>query len=51
MRRSELLRVERRDVDLDRRTLHIPKTKNGHARTIPLTLEAVAIQGLWCNSQ
>ena len=27
MRRSELLRIERRDVDLDRRTLHIPKTK------------------------
>lgn len=43
MRRSELLRVEGRDVDLARRTLHIPKTKNGHARTIPLTREAVAI--------
>lgn len=43
MRRSELLRVEGRDVDLARRTLHIPKTKNGHARTIPLSREAVAI--------
>jgi integrase len=43
MRRSELLRVEGRDVDLERRTLNIPKTKNGHPRTIPLTREAVAI--------
>lgn len=43
MRRSELLRVQGKNVDLERRTLHIPKTKNGHARTIPLTQEAVAI--------
>jgi integrase len=35
MRRSELLRIEGKNVDLERRTLHIPKTKNGHARTIP----------------
>ena len=41
MRRGELLRVRWSDVSLERRTLHIPVTKNGHARTIPLSTAAL----------
>ncbi|HUT50906.1 MAG TPA: site-specific integrase [Alphaproteobacteria bacterium] len=40
MRRSELLNIEWHHVDLDRRTLHIPTSKNGRPRTIPLTTTA-----------
>ena len=43
MRRGELLDIERKHVDVERRSLNIPMTKNGHARTIPLTLQAIAI--------
>ncbi|MAG22661.1 MAG: integrase [Rhodospirillaceae bacterium] len=41
MRRSEILRMVWGDVDWEKRTLHIPETKNGHPRTIPLTEEAM----------
>ena len=41
MRRGEITRVRWEQIDLDRRTLHIPETKNGHPRTIPLTRGAV----------
>jgi integrase len=37
MRRGELLRARWQDVDVKAGTLHIPTTKNGHPRTIPLT--------------
>ncbi len=37
MRRGEILAIRRDDIDLGRRTLLIPHTKNGDARTIPLT--------------
>ncbi len=43
MRRGEILRLEWKYIDFDCHTLHIPITKNGHARTIPLTINAVAI--------
>lgn len=43
MRRGEVLRMRWKDIDASKRTLHIPKTKNGHARTIPLTARALAI--------
>jgi integrase len=43
MRRGEILAVEDNQIDLGRRSLLIRKTKNGHARTIPLTAEAVCI--------
>lgn len=43
MRRGEVLRVRWRDLDEAKRTLHIPETKNGHARTIPLTTKALSI--------
>ena len=43
MRRSEILSVCWDNVSLDHRTLHVPISKNGHARTIPLTCEAVRV--------
>lgn len=43
LRRGELVSVRWQDVDLNRRTLHVPVTKNGHARTIPLTRRAVEL--------
>lgn len=43
MRRGELGRMRWTDVDLRDRTLHIPKTKNGVPRTIPLSRRATAI--------
>lgn len=43
MRRGEILGLEWRFVDLKRRTAHLPKTKNGHARTVPLTNGAIAV--------
>lgn len=43
MRRGELLNARWCDVNLAQRTLHIPLTKNGHPRTIPLTCRAVAL--------
>jgi integrase len=43
MRRGELLRVRWCDVSVEKRTLHIPITKNGHARTIPLSRAALAL--------
>lgn len=43
MRRGEIVGACWSDVDLGRRTLHIPVTKNGHSRTIPLTPTAVKL--------
>ncbi|MCJ2139985.1 site-specific integrase [Methylobacterium sp. E-066] len=43
MRRGEVLKVRWADLDEAKRTLHIPQTKNGHARTIPLTSRALSI--------
>ena len=43
MRRGEILSLEWRYVDLKRRTAHLPRTKNGHARTVALTNGAVAV--------
>jgi integrase len=43
MRRGELLSIHGKHLDLERRSLVIPITKNGHARTIPLTQNAVAV--------
>ncbi len=43
MRRGELLALRWPDIDLDARLAHIAITKNGHSRTIPLTLGAVEI--------
>ena len=43
MRRGELLALLWENVDLDRQTAHLPDTKNGDARTVPLSTKAVAI--------
>lgn len=43
MRRGEILQLEWRHVDLQRRTAHLPRTKNGYARTVPLTNGAMEI--------
>ncbi|WP_244477317.1 site-specific integrase [Methylobacterium sp. Leaf125] len=43
MRRGEVLRLRWCDVDTLKRTLHIPRAKNGHARTIPLTKRAAEL--------
>jgi integrase len=43
MRRGELLALEWEHVDLKRQTAHLPDTKNGDARTVPLSTRAVAI--------
>lgn len=43
MRRGELLSLQWEHVDLKRRTAHLPDTKNGDARTVPLSTRAVSI--------
>ncbi len=42
MRRGELVSLLWADVKLNHRTAHLPNTKNGHSRTIPLTPRAIA---------
>ncbi|WP_245323534.1 site-specific integrase [Bradyrhizobium stylosanthis] len=41
MRRGEIANMQWKDLDLKRRLLTIPVTKNGHARTIPLSNDAI----------
>jgi integrase len=43
MRRSEILGIKWKHLNVGDRSLLIPKTKNGHARTIPLTKAALAV--------
>ncbi len=43
MRRGEMLRLKLSDIDFKAKTLHIPVTKNGHSRTIPLSGQAIEI--------
>ncbi len=43
LRRGELLALTWGAIDLDKRTAHIPHTKTGYARTIPLTDRAVSL--------
>lgn len=43
MRRGELLSMQWQHVDLKRRVVHLPETKNGDARDVPLTSRAVDI--------
>jgi integrase len=43
MRRGELLNIRHQDINIGKRTLHIPQTKNGHARTIPLSSGALEV--------
>lgn len=43
MRRGELLSLLWSNVNLDRRTAHLPVTKNGHPRTVALTPQAIVV--------
>ena len=43
MRRGELLAIRWTDVKVDRRTIHIKTSKNGEARTVPLSSRAVEV--------
>ena len=43
MRRGEIAAMRWEHIDLNRRTLHIPRTKTGVPRTIPLSRRALAI--------
>lgn len=43
MRRGEILGLHWSEVDFQKRTAHIPLTKNGSSRTVPLSSEAIAI--------
>lgn len=43
MRAGEILSLEWSRVDLDRRVAHLPKTKNGRPRDVPLSTEAVRL--------
>ncbi|WP_187277276.1 site-specific integrase [Methylobacterium sp. WL103] len=47
MRRGEVLRLRWQDINWTKRTLLIPTTKNGHARTIPLTGRALVVLREW----
>jgi integrase len=46
MRAGELLGLEWKNIDLKKQTAHLPETKNGHSRTVPLSKEAVRLFGL-----
>lgn len=43
MRRGEILNIQGKHINFDKRTLHIPDTKTGRARTIPLPLKTLNI--------
>lgn len=43
MRRSELLSIRWENVDLNRRSIYLEKTKNGLSRTVPLSPKALQV--------
>lgn len=43
MRAGEIKGLSRRQVNLEKRTVHLTETKNGSSHTVPLTREAVAV--------
>lgn len=43
MRAGEIVGLTWDAIDLDRRTAHLPITKNGHPRTVPMTTRAVEL--------
>ena len=43
MRAGEIKSLTRRQVNLHKRTVHLSETKNGSARTVPLTREAADV--------
>jgi integrase len=54
MRRGEILSLDWKHIDLENRTAHLPLTKNGEARTVPLSPQAIAIlneRGVSCSEE
>ena len=48
MRRSEIVRLRWEHIDLERLVAHVPETKNGSARDVPLSSKAVELLlSLW----
>lgn len=43
MRRGEILALAWENVDLQKRTAYLPRTKNGDSRTVPLSSRAIAV--------
>lgn len=43
MRREEISRLTWSNVDMEKRSAHLPKTKNGEARTVPLSPKALEV--------
>lgn len=43
MRRSEIISLHWKHIDLKRRVAHLPATKNGSARDVPLSTRAIAV--------
>ena len=43
MRRSEIAELRWRFIDLEKRVAHLPDTKNGNARDVPLSTKAITI--------
>ncbi|WP_277424203.1 tyrosine-type recombinase/integrase, partial [Pseudomonas viridiflava] len=43
MRRGEIFELRWKHVNLDRRTAHLPATKNGLPRTVPLSPKAIQL--------
>ncbi len=43
MRFGELAGIQREHLNLTNKTIHLPDTKNGHARTVPLSSRALAV--------
>ena len=43
MRQSELVGMHWQHIDLKRRTIFLPQTKNGDSRTVPLSTDAVTV--------
>ncbi len=43
MRRGEILSLRWENIDFDRKTAHLPLTKNGEPRTVPLSPQALGI--------
>ena len=43
MRAGEICGITWQHIDLDRRTVHLPKTKNGNSRDVPLSRCAIAL--------
>lgn len=46
MRRGEILNIRWKNINFANKTLHIPLTKNGYERTIPLTEKSIKVLSL-----